>query len=201
MQYLSSRKIGWYQSTMDVALLRYNTMMNQCVSRLLLGDWQRFAKLKLYRRLNTMQKFGNTQVRIIYRLLDVLRSLSAGSYSFWNYHEIWILNQFIQNTININDAISAISFLMFGLLFHILYADLISACSKWTEKSLSIVPVTGHNDHKPKGPQPKRPQTETPTNRNGHRPKWPQTGGPQTGTATNRNGHISCHPPLQLSPE
>ena len=44
--------------------------------------------------------------------------------------------------------------------------------------------VTGHNGHKPKWPQPKRPQTETATNRNGHRPKRPQTE-----TATNRNGH------------
>ena len=44
--------------------------------------------------------------------------------------------------------------------------------------------VTGHNGHKPKRPQPKRPQTETATNRNGHRPKRPQTE-----TATNRNGH------------
>ena len=65
--------------------------------------------------------------------------------------------------------------------------------------------VTGHNGHKRKRPQPKRPQTETATNRNGHKPKRPQTG-----TATNRNGrrperpqtetatsvvthHISCH--------
>ena len=88
--------------------------------------------------------------------------------------------------------------------------------------------VTGHNGHKPKRPQPKRPQTETATNRNGHRPKRPQTGTatnrnghkperpqtgtatgrnghkpkrPQTGTATDRNGRISCHPPHQLSPE
>ena len=80
--------------------------------------------------------------------------------------------------------------------------------------------VTGHNGHKPKRPQPKRPQTETATNRNGHKPERPQTGTatnrnghkperpqtgtatnrnghkpkrPQTGTATNRNGHISCH--------
>ena len=44
--------------------------------------------------------------------------------------------------------------------------------------------VTGHNGHKPKRPQPNRPQTETATNRNGHRPKRPQTE-----TATNLNGH------------
>ena len=88
--------------------------------------------------------------------------------------------------------------------------------------------VTGHNGHKPKWPQPKRPQTETATNRNGHKPERPQTETatnrnghrperpqtetatnrnghkperPQTETATNRNGHISCHPPHQLSPE
>ena len=80
--------------------------------------------------------------------------------------------------------------------------------------------VTGHNGHKPKRPQPKRPQTETATNRNGHKLERPQTGTatnrnghkperpqtgtatnrnghkpkrPQTGTATNWNGHISCH--------
>ena len=48
--------------------------------------------------------------------------------------------------------------------------------------TLSLLhPVTGHNGHKPKRPQPKRPQTETATNRNGHKPKRPQTG-----TATNR---------------
>ena len=63
-----------------------------------------------------------------------------------------------------------------------------------------IFKVTGHNGHKPKRPQPKRPQTETATNRNGHkleRPK-PETATdrnghkpkrPQTETATNRNGH------------
>ena len=67
------------------------------------------------------------------------------------------------------------------------------------------------NGHKPKRPQtetatdrnghkPKRPQTETATDRNGHKPKRPQTGmatnrngykpkRPQTGTATNRNRH------------
>ena len=60
--------------------------------------------------------------------------------------------------------------------------------------------VTGHNGHKPKWPQPKRPQTGTATNRNGHKPERPQTETatgrngykskrPQTGTATNRNGH------------
>ena len=43
---------------------------------------------------------------------------------------------------------------------------------------------SGHNGHKPKWPKPKRPQTETATNRNGHRPKRSQTE-----TATNRNGH------------
>ena len=43
---------------------------------------------------------------------------------------------------------------------------------------------SGHNGHKAKRPKPKRPQTETATNRNGHRPKRPQTE-----TATNRNGH------------
>ena len=60
--------------------------------------------------------------------------------------------------------------------------------------------VTGHNGHKPKRPQPKRPQTETATNRNGHKLERPQTETatnrnghkpkrPQTGTATNRKGH------------
>ena len=59
---------------------------------------------------------------------------------------------------------------------------------------------SGHNGHKPERPKPKRPQTETATNRNGHRPKRPQTETatnlnghrperPQTETATNRNGH------------
>ena len=59
---------------------------------------------------------------------------------------------------------------------------------------------SGHNGHKPKWPQPKRPQTGTATNRNGHRPTRPQTEmatdrnghkpkRPQTGTATNQNGH------------
>ena len=60
--------------------------------------------------------------------------------------------------------------------------------------------VTGHNGHKPKRPQPKRPQTETATNRNSHKPERPQTETatnrsghkperPQTETATNRNDH------------
>ena len=44
--------------------------------------------------------------------------------------------------------------------------------------------VTGHNGHKPKRPQPKRPQTEMSTNRKGHKPERPQTE-----TATNRNDH------------
>ena len=92
---------------------------------------------------------------------------------------------------------------------------------EWTRESGYVgVVVTGHNGHKPKRPQPKRPQTETAknsnghkperpqtetaTNRNGHKPERPQTETatnrnghklkwPQTGTATNRNGHISCH--------
>ena len=34
---------------------------------------------------------------------------------------------------------------------------------------------SGHNGHKPERPKPKRPQTETATNRNGHRPERPQT--------------------------
>ena len=82
--------------------------------------------------------------------------------------------------------------------------------------------VTGHNGHKPKRPQPKRPQTEMAKNRNGHKPKRPQAETatdrnghrpkrPQTGRATNQSGHrperlqtetatsvvthhISCHP-------
>ena len=49
--------------------------------------------------------------------------------------------------------------------------------------------VTGHNGHKPKRPQPERPQTGTATNRNGHKPKRPQAG-----TATNRNGHKPKRP-------
>ena len=70
--------------------------------------------------------------------------------------------------------------------------------------------VTGHNGHKPKRPQPKRPQTETATDRNGHRPKRPQTGTatdrnghkperPQTGTATNRNGHRPEQPQTETA--
>ena len=65
--------------------------------------------------------------------------------------------------------------------------------------------LTGHNGHKPKRPRPKRPQTETATNRNGHKPKRPQTGKarnwnghkpkrPQTETATNQNGHKPKRP-------
>ena len=76
---------------------------------------------------------------------------------------------------------------------------------QWTEKSLVKVMVTGHNGHKPKRPQPKRPQTETATNRNGHRPERPQTETatdrnghkperPQTETATDRNGHKPKRP-------
>ena len=64
----------------------------------------------------------------------------------------------------------------------------------------SIPKVTGHNGHKPKRPQPKRPQTETATNLDGHWPKRPQLKTAtnwnghrpeqaQTETATNRNGH------------
>ena len=70
--------------------------------------------------------------------------------------------------------------------------------------------VTGHNGHKPKRPQPKRPQTGTATNRNGHKPKrpqteWPQTGTatkperPQTGRATNRNGHRPERPQTETA--
>ena len=70
--------------------------------------------------------------------------------------------------------------------------------------------VTGHNGHKPKRPQPKRPQTETATNRNGHKPERPQTETAtnwndhrpkrlQTETATDRNGH-KPERPHQLSP-
>ena len=78
--------------------------------------------------------------------------------------------------------------------------------------------VTGHNGHKPKRQQPKRPQTGKATNRNGrkpktgmatnrkgHRPKRPQTETatnrnghrprqPKTKTATNRNGHTRWYP-------
>ena len=68
---------------------------------------------------------------------------------------------------------------------------------------------SGHNGHKPKRPKPKRPQTETATNRNGHRPKRPQTETatnrkghrpewPQTGTATNRNGHKPERPQIEI---
>ena len=54
-----------------------------------------------------------------------------------------------------------------------------------------VSPVTGHNGHTPKRPQPKRSQTETATNRNGQRPKRPNTEShkpkrPETETATNR---------------
>ena len=70
--------------------------------------------------------------------------------------------------------------------------------------------VTGHNGHKPKRPQPKRPQTETATNRNGHKPERPQTETatnrnghkpkrPQTGTATNRNGHRPERPQTETA--
>ena len=79
----------------------------------------------------------------------------------------------------------------------------ISSVQLWTA-------VTGHNGHKPKRPQPKRPQTETATNRNGHRPKRPQTGTatnrnghrpkwPQTETATNRNGHRPERPQTETA--
>ena len=51
---------------------------------------------------------------------------------------------------------------------------------------LGKIPVTGQNDHKPKRPQPKQPQTETVTDRDGHRPKRKR---PQTGMATNQRGH------------
>ena len=72
------------------------------------------------------------------------------------------------------------------------------------------VAVTGHNGHKPKRPQPKRPQTEKATNRNGHKPEWPQTETatnrnghkpkrPQTGTATNRNGHRPERPQIETA--
>ena len=53
---------------------------------------------------------------------------------------------------------------------------------------------SGHNGHKPKRPKPKRPQTETATNRNGHRPKRPQTE-----TATNRNGHKPKRPQTETA--
>ena len=70
--------------------------------------------------------------------------------------------------------------------------------------------VTGHNGHKPKRPQPKRPQTETATNRNGHKPERPQTETatnrnghkperPQTRTATNRNGHRPERPQTETA--
>ena len=73
-----------------------------------------------------------------------------------------------------------------------------------------IAGVTGHNGHKPKRPQPKRPQTETATNRNGHKPERPQTGTatnrnghrpkrPQTETATNRNGHKPERPQTETA--
>ena len=62
-----------------------------------------------------------------------------------------------------------------------------------------VITVTGHNGHKLKRPQPKRPQTgtattETATNRNGHKPKRPQTG-----TATNRNGHRPKRPQTETT--
>ena len=71
-------------------------------------------------------------------------------------------------------------------------------------------PDSGHNGHKPKRPKPKRPQTETATNRNGHKPKRPQTGTatdrnghrpkrPQTETATNRNGHKPERPQTETA--
>ena len=50
------------------------------------------------------------------------------------------------------------------------------------------LPVTGHNGHKPKRPQPKRPQTGKATDRNGHKPKRPQTE-----TATDWNGQTKWH--------
>ena len=51
-----------------------------------------------------------------------------------------------------------------------------------------------HNGHNPKWPKPKRPQTETATNRNGHRPKGHKPKRPQTETATDRNGHKPKRP-------
>ena len=57
-----------------------------------------------------------------------------------------------------------------------------------------IITDSGHNGHKPKRPKPKRPQTETATNRNGHRPKRPQTE-----TATNRNGHRPERPQTETA--
>ena len=65
--------------------------------------------------------------------------------------------------------------------------------------------VTGHNGHKLKWPQPKRPQTETATNPkrpqtetvtnpNGHKPEQPQTE-----TATDRNGHKRERPQNKMA--
>ena len=48
---------------------------------------------------------------------------------------------------------------------------------------------SGRNGHKPKRPKPKRPQTETATNRNGHRPERPQTETATNWKATDRNVH------------
>ena len=69
---------------------------------------------------------------------------------------------------------------------------------------------SGHDGHKPERPKPKRPQTETATNRNGHKPKRPQTETPtdrnghrpkrpQTEKATNRNGHKPERPQTQTA--
>ena len=64
---------------------------------------------------------------------------------------------------------------------------------------------SGHNGHKPNRPKPKRPQTETATDRNGQKLKRQQTGTatdrnshkpkrPQTGTATDQSGHKPKRP-------
>ena len=63
----------------------------------------------------------------------------------------------------------------------------------------SIPKVTGHNGHKPKRPQPKRPQTETATNLDGHRPKRPQLKRLQIGTATDRNRHKPKRPQTETA--
>ena len=79
----------------------------------------------------------------------------------------------------------------------------------WHVYMLGHLRDSGHNGHKPKRPKPKRPQTETATNRNGHKPKRPQTGTatnrkghrpdwPQTGTVTNRNGHKPERPQIEI---
>ena len=56
-----------------------------------------------------------------------------------------------------------------------------------------VITATNRNGQNLNGHKPKRPQTETATDRNGHRPERPQTG-----TATNRNGHKPKRPQIEI---